>query len=128
MRPVTGLFNIFLEVLDKHVRKVTMAGQEITNFMSTDDIDGHQKIPRAAEMRRFRRLLSISYTEQMTDGEVRRSIRQHQLDKYKDLLSTGVRQKLKFLRHTVKSKELAKIIAQRTVTVKKKRGDYKRNE
>ena len=69
---------------------------------------------QATEMRRFRRLLGISYRNHITNEEVRNTIR-HGIGPYEDLI-TGVRKlKLRWYGHITRSTGLVKMILQGTV-------------
>ena len=69
---------------------------------------------QATEMRRFRRLLGISYRDHVANEEVRNTIR-HVIGPYEDLI-TGVRKlKLRWYGHITRSTGLAKMILQGTV-------------
>ena len=84
-----------------------------------------QRKIQAVEMRCFRRLLGISYTDHITNEEVKRKIRQH-LGHYEDLLTTVKKKKLKFYGHTIRSNGLSKTILQGTVPGKRRRGRQKK--
>ena len=84
-----------------------------------------QKKIQAVEMRCFRRVLGISYTEHITNEEVRRTIRQH-ISQYEDLLTTVKKRKLRWYGHVMRSNGLAKTILQGTVQGKRKRGRQKK--
>ena len=84
-----------------------------------------QRKIQAVEMRCFRRLLGISYTDHITNNEVRSRIRQH-LGHYEDLLTLVKRKKLKFYGHTLRSTGMSKTILQGTVPGKRRRGRQKK--
>jgi len=85
-----------------------------------------QRKIQAAEMRCFRRLLGISYTEHVTNEEVSRRVRQH-IGRYEDLLSIVKRRKLQWYGHTTRSSGLAKTILQGTVQGERKRGRQRKS-
>ena len=80
-----------------------------------------QRRIQAVEMRCFRRLLGISYTDHVTNEEVRNTIRQH-IDRYEDLLTIVKKRKLKWYGHVTRGKGLAKTILQGTVPGGRRRG------
>ena len=84
-----------------------------------------QRKIQAVEMRCFRRLLGISYTDHITNNEVKRRIRQH-LGHYEDLLTLVKKKKLRFYGHTVRSNGMSKTILQGTVPGKRRRGRQKK--
>ena len=78
-------------------------------------------------MRRFRRLLGISYRDHVTNEEVRNTIR-HVIGPYEDLI-TGVRKlKLRWYGHIMitRSTGLAKMILQGTVQGGRRKGRQKK--
>ena len=80
-----------------------------------------QRKIQAVEMRCFRRLLGISYSDHVTNEEVRRMISQH-VKHYEDLLTTVKKRKLKWYGHVTRASGLSKIILQGTVQGKRRRG------
>ncbi|XP_072048920.1 uncharacterized protein [Amphiura filiformis] len=72
-------------------------------------------------MRCLRRLHGISYTDHITNEEVRRRVLQH-MSNYEDLLSTVKKRKLKWYGHVTRSSGLSKTILQGTVQGKRRRG------
>ena len=80
-----------------------------------------QRKIQAVEMRCFRRLLGISYTDHITNEVVRSRIQEH-MPHYIDLLTTVKRRKLKWYGHVTRSSGLSKTIMQGTVQGKRKRG------
>ena len=80
-----------------------------------------QRKIQATEMRCFRRLLGISYTDHVTNEEVRSRVKQH-MSHYEDLLSTVKRRKLKWYGHVTRSCGLSKTILQGTVQGRRRRG------
>ena len=68
----------------------------------------------AKEMRGYRILLNISYTEHVTNKEVRNRI-MNAIGSYEDLLTTVKRRKLKWYVHVSRSSGLPKTIVQGTV-------------
>ena len=80
-----------------------------------------EKRIQATEMRCFRRLLSISYKDHITNEEVRKQVQQS-IGPFDDLLTTVKKRKLKWYGHVVRSKGLAKTILQGTVQGQRARG------
>ena len=80
-----------------------------------------QRKIQAVEMRCFRRLLGISYTDHITNEVVRTRIKEH-MPRYVDLLTTVKRRKLKWYGHVTRSSGLSKTILQGTVQGRRKRG------
>ena len=81
-----------------------------------------QRRIQAMEMRCYRRLLNILYTEHVTNKEVRIRIK-HAIDPYEDLIATVKRRKLKCRYGNVsKSSGLSKTILQGTVNCGRRRG------
>ena len=68
----------------------------------------------AFEMRTYRQLLNISYTQHVTNIEVRKTITEA-IGKHQKLLDIVKTRKLKLFSHTTKSKGLSKTILQGTV-------------
>ena len=66
-----------------------------------------QRKIQAVEIRCFRRILGISYTDHITNEEVRRTISRH-VKHYEDLLKTVKKRKLKWYRHVTRSSTLSK--------------------
>ena len=75
---------------------------------------------QAFEMRFYRRLLSISYKDHVTNGELRRKI-QAAIGEYDELLTLIKKRKLRWFGHVPRSSGLAKTIIQGTVKGKKKK-------
>ena len=69
---------------------------------------------QATEMKCFRRLLGISYRDQVTNEEVRNRIR-HAIGRYEVLLTSVLKRKLRWYGHITRSTGLAKMILQDTV-------------
>ena len=84
-----------------------------------------QKKIQAVEMRCFRRVLGISYTDHVTNEEVRRTITQH-VKNYEDLLTTVKKRKMKWYGHVTRASGLSKTILQGTVQGGRKRGRQKK--
>jgi hypothetical protein len=84
-----------------------------------------EKRIQASEMRCFRRLLGISYKDQITNEEVKNRIRQA-ICPYEDLLTTIKRRKLKWFGHVTRGEGLAKTVLQETVRGGRKRGRQKK--
>ena len=80
-----------------------------------------QRKIQAVEMRCFRRLLGMLYTDHITNEEVRRTISRH-VKHYEDLLTTVKKRKLKWYGHVTRSSTLSKTILQGTVQGKRRRG------
>ena len=80
-----------------------------------------QRKIQAVEMRCFRRLLGISYTDRVTNVEVRRMISQH-VKHYEDLLTTVKKRKLRWYGHVTRTNGISKNILQGTVQRKRRRG------
>ena len=76
---------------------------------------------QAMEMRCFRKLLGISYTDHITNEEVKVRIG-NAIGPYEDLLTTVKRRKLKWYGHVTRSSGLAKTILQWTVQGGRRRG------
>ena len=84
-----------------------------------------QRRIQAMEMRCYRRLLNISYTEHMTNVEVRNRI-ERAIGPYEDLLTTVKRRKLKWYGHVSRSSGLSKTIMQSTVKGGGRRGGQRK--
>ena len=84
-----------------------------------------EKKIQALEMRCFRRLLSISYKNHITNEEVRNQIKQAS-GPYEDLLSTIKRRKLIWFDNVIRGGGLAKTVLQGTVRGGRKRGRQKK--
>ena len=82
-----------------------------------------EKRTQAIEMRCYRRLLNISYKDNVTNEEVRRKI-QAAIGAYDELLTLVKKRKLKWFGHVSRSSALAKTVLQGTV--KGKRGRHKK--
>ena len=76
-------------------------------------------------MRCYRRLLNVSYKDQVTNEEVRRKI-QAAIGEYDELLTLVKKRKLRWFGHVSRSSGLAKTILQGTVKGKRKRGRQKK--
>ena len=81
---------------------------------------------QATDMRRFRRLLDISYRDYVTNEEVRNTI-SHAIGPYEDLITTVRKRKLRWYGHITRSTGLTKIILQGTVQGGRKEGRQKKN-
>ncbi|GFR88552.1 eukaryotic translation initiation factor 3 subunit F [Elysia marginata] len=77
-------------------------------------------------MRCYRRLLSISHKEHITNEEVRRRI-ENAIRPHVDLLTIVQQRKLKWYGHTTRSSGLAKTIMQCTVNGGRRRGRQKKS-
>ena len=75
----------------------------------------------AVEMRCYRRLLGISYTEHVTNDEVRRRI-EEQIGPFVDLLTAVKRRKLRWYGHVTRSNGLSKTVLQGTVQGRRRWG------
>ena len=75
----------------------------------------------ALEMRRFRKLLGISYRDHITNEEVKARIG-NAIGPYQDLLTSIKRRKLKWYGHVTRSSGLAKTVLQRTAQGRRRRG------
>ena len=73
------------------------------------------------EMRRYRKILHISYTDHVTNEEVRAKIRQ-EIGPHEDLLTIVKRRKLQWYGHVSRSSVLAKTILQGTVKGGRRQG------
>ena len=73
-------------------------------------------------MRCYRRLLGISYTEHVTNDEVRRRI-EEQIGPFVDLLTAVKRRKLRWYGHVTRSNGLSKTVLQGTVQGEDVEGD-----
>ena len=80
---------------------------------------------QATEMRCFRRLLGISYSDHITNEKVINRIRQA-IGPYEDLLTTTKRRKLKWFGHVTRGNGLVKTVLQGTVRGQRKRGRQKK--
>ena len=79
-----------------------------------------EKRTQAFELRCYRRLLTISFKDHVTNEEVRRKI-QATIGKYGDLLTLVKKWKLRWFGHVSRSSGLAKTILQGTVKGKRKK-------
>ena len=84
-----------------------------------------QRRIQAMEMRCYRRLLNISYTEHITNVEVRIRI-ERAIGPYEDLLTTVKRRKQKWYGHVSRSSGLSKTIMQGTVKGGRRRGGQRK--
>ena len=80
---------------------------------------------QALEMRWYRRLLTISYKDHVTNEEVRNRI-QKAIGVHDDLLTLVKKRKLRWYGHISRSSGMAKIIVQGTVKGVRKRGRQKK--
>ena len=78
-----------------------------------------EKRTQAFEMRCYRRLLNISYKDNVTNEEVSRKI-QAAIGEYDELLTLAKKQKRRWFGHVSRSSGLAKTILQSTVKGKKR--------
>ena len=84
-----------------------------------------QRRVSALEMRCFRKILNISYTEHVTNEAVRKKITDV-IGPYEDLLTSIKKKKLRWYGHVARSGGLAKTIMQGTVQGGRKRGRQKK--
>ncbi|PIK35676.1 endonuclease-reverse transcriptase [Apostichopus japonicus] len=80
-----------------------------------------QKKIQAVEMRCTRGVLGISYTDHITNEEVRSTVKQH-IANYEDLLTTVKKRKLRWYGHVIRTDGLSKTILQGTVQGERRRG------
>ncbi|KAJ8398441.1 hypothetical protein AAFF_G00426960 [Aldrovandia affinis] len=80
---------------------------------------------QSLEMRCYRRLLGISYTQHITNMEIRQRISQA-IGRHDDLLTIVKKRKLRWYGHITRSSGLAKTILQGTVQGGRKRGRQKK--
>ena len=84
-----------------------------------------QRRIQATEMRCYRQILGIHYTDRVTNDEVRRRIRQA-IGPHEALLAIVKKRKQKWYGHVSRSNGLAKTILQGTVRGGRKRGRQKK--
>ena len=84
-----------------------------------------QRRIQAVEMRSLRSVPGMSYTDHVTNEEVRRNITQ-QVDYYEDLLTIVKKRKLRWYGHVTRSNGLSKTILQGTVQGGRRRGRQRR--
>ena len=84
-----------------------------------------QRRLQAVEMRCLRRLLGISYSDHITNEEIRQAVTQ-QVKHYEDLLTTAKKRKLRWYGHVTRSDGLSKTILQGTVQGKRRRGGQRK--
>ena len=84
-----------------------------------------QRRIQAQEMRCYRQILGIHYTDRITNAEVRSRIRQA-IGPHEALLTIVKKRKLKWYGHVSRSNGLAKTILQGTVRGGRKRGRQKK--
>ena len=120
LRPIWQDKNISLKAKLKLLRTIVFSVFLYASETWTLTADLQRRI-NAVEMRCYRRILGISYTDHVTNERIRRTIRQ-QLGQYEDLLITVKKRKLKWYGHVTRSDGLAKTILQGTVRGKRKRG------
>ena len=80
-----------------------------------------QRRIQATEMRRYRKILHISYKDHVTNEEVRAKIQQA-IGSHKDLLTIAKRRKLQWCGHVSRSSGLAKCILQGAVKGGRRQG------
>ncbi|XP_072042720.1 uncharacterized protein [Amphiura filiformis] len=80
---------------------------------------------QALELRCFRKILSISYKDHVTNEEVRTRVKQA-IGPYDDLLTTVRQRKLRWYGHISRSSGLAKTVLQGTVNGSRRRGRQKK--
>ena len=81
---------------------------------------------QALEMRCYRRLLNISYKDQVTNEEVRNGI-QNAVGVHDDLLTMVKKRKLRWYGHISRSSNMAKTILQGAVKEQEGEADRRRN-
>ena len=102
-----------------HNHHSLVVGWLLNSFMTiTADIE--RRI-QALEMRCFHKLLGISYTDHITNEEVKVRIG-NAIGPYEDLLTSAKRRKLKWYGHVTRSSGLAKTVLQGTVQGGRRRG------
>ena len=79
----------------------------------------------AMEMRCYRKILGIHYTDHVTNNEIRRKIKEA-IGPHDDLLTAVKKRKLKWYGHVSRSSGLAKTILQGTVRGGRRRGRQKK--
>ena len=84
-----------------------------------------QRRIQAMEMRYFRKILHISYKDQVTNEEVRAKIQQT-IGPHQDLLRIVKRRKLQGYGHVSRSSDLAKTILQGTVKGERRQGGQRK--
>ena len=84
-----------------------------------------QRRTQAMEMRCYRKILGIHYTDHVTNEEVHNKITDA-IGPHDDLLTAVKKRKLKWYGHTSRSSGLAKTILQGTVRGSRKRGRQKK--
>ena len=84
-----------------------------------------QRRIQAMEMRRFRKILRISYKDYVTDEEVRAKIQQA-IGPHENLLTIVKRRKLQWYGHVSRSSGLAKTILQGTVNGGRRQGGQRK--
>ena len=87
-------------------------------------MDAYRRRIQAMEMRCDRKILCVSYTDHVTNFEVRNRI-QHATRRHEVLLTTTKRRKLKWYGHVSRSSGLAKTVLQGTVKGARRRGEAK---
>ena len=120
LRPIWQDKNISLKAKLKLLRTIVFSVFLYASETWTLTADLQRRI-NAVEMRCYRRILGISYTDHISNERIRRAIRQ-QLGQYEDLLTTVRKRKLKWYGHVTRTDGLAKTILQGTVRGKRKRG------
>ena len=83
------------------------------------------KLQRIQEMRRYRKILHISYKDHVTNEEVRAKIQQA-IGPHEDLLTMVKRRKLQWYGHVSRSSGLAKTILQGTVKGGRRQGGQRK--
>ena len=115
----TAVF-FFLLILDSGVGSVAMSIFLYACETWTITADIERRI-QTLEMRCFRKLLGISYTDHITNEEVKARIG-NAIGPHEDLLTSVKRRKLKWYGHVTRSSGLAKTILQGTVQGGRRRG------
>ena len=86
-----------------------------------------QRRIQSLEFRCFRKILGISYKDRVTNEHVRKTIIEHIIGPYEDLLATVRRRKLKWYGHVTRSYCLTKVILQGTVESSRRRDRPKKS-
>ena len=122
LKPIWRDNNIFLGPKVKLMRSLVISKflYACESWTLTEELE---KRTQAFEMRCYRRLLTISYKDHVTNEEVRRKI-QAAIGEYDELLTLV--KKLRWFGHVSRSSGLAKTIIQGTVKGKRKRGREKK--
>ncbi|GFR62379.1 endonuclease-reverse transcriptase [Elysia marginata] len=124
LKPIWNNKNIAISSKIRLLRSLVMSIFLYACESWTLNADTERRI-RATEMRCYRRLLSISHKEHITNEEVRQRI-ENAIGPHVDLLTIVRQRKLKWYGHTTRSSGLAKTIMQGTVNRGRRRGRQKK--